>query len=224
MFAKADAPAIRWTDTPKPEAFDNAGRVLGLTPDADRAARLLAGLRVGHLEMRRAEDVQRISGEPALPASDPGVKRHMERIRAGKRLRPILVTVTPTGTRVVDGAHRLSAVVHLDEQAPVALIEATDLSNPSPKRETKMSKKSIIKKVQTEIETLAKEEKRLRRREEAMTDLQALRKRGDDLDHETRASIRKSGRELQASYLQEASPAAYEAWRAQRRRAGLTDF
>lgn len=56
--------------------------------------------------------------------------------------------------------------------------------------------------------------------EKALGEMQELRKR--DLDHVTRERVEKASRDLQAEYLAEASPPAFEAWRAAQERAGRT--
>lgn len=53
--------------------------------------------------------------------------------------------------------------------------------------------------------------------EKALSEMTALRKR--DLDPDTRERVANASRDLQETYLAEASPAAYERWRASRERA-----
>ncbi len=144
---KASKPTVRWHDLPRPASFKRAEHYLGLTRDADETARLVARLRTGKVEMRPAKDVLRATGMPPLPVTDPGVERQLLKIRAGARLRPILLAVSPNGTIVADGAHRLAATAHVDECAPVALVEATDgLSNTRTTKEATVAKRQKINK------------------------------------------------------------------------------
>lgn len=76
-------------------------------------------------------------------ASDPRVQREIERVRDGKRLRPVLAA----GDVIADGEHRLVAANHLDPTAAIAVIR-TARSNEK-RKGTPVSKQKIQKSIQS---------------------------------------------------------------------------
>ena len=131
---KASKPTIQWHDQPKPASFNRAERELDRlnVPDAKAAA---DELRHGDVKMVAAgELVRRMTGRELPAVDDDRVQREVQRIRDGRRLRPILVV----GDCVADGEHRLGAVHHLDDTAPVAVIAIR--SNTEKRKVDKVSK------------------------------------------------------------------------------------
>ena len=131
---KSDKPTIHWHDQPRPASFDRAERELDRLNVPDAKARV-DELRHGAVQMiPAAELVRRITGRQLPAVDDDRVQREIQRIRDGRRLRPILVA----GDCVVDGEHRLSAVHHLDHTARGCVIAIT--SNTDKGKVDKMSK------------------------------------------------------------------------------------
>jgi hypothetical protein len=87
-----------------------AKELAGLLRDATTAARF------------KAKDIIRASALPILPASSRHVRADVEKIKAGKRLSPILlVRPLAPGTPLIiaDGYHRVCAVYQRGEDVPV---------------------------------------------------------------------------------------------------------
>ena len=83
-------------------------------------------LRAGRVEMvPAAELVRRMSGRALPDVSAPRVQREIDRIRDGKRLRPVLAV----GDAIADGEHRLAAVAHVNPSAPVAVFDRGNTEN-----------------------------------------------------------------------------------------------
>ena len=121
VYRKADVPLVQSHDRPKADSFDRAERELQRL-DIPDATRSVDRLRAGQVEkIPAAELVRRMAGRALPDVSAPRVQREIDRIRDGKRLRPVLAA----GDTVADGEHRLCAVHHLDPTAPVAVIRTT---------------------------------------------------------------------------------------------------
>jgi hypothetical protein len=93
-----------------------------LYSDAE-AAKLLRALREAKTVEYPAKDLLRASDLPFLPRDDPHVDADLKRIHKGKPLAPILLIrgaksqgITLT---VADGYHRICAICHYDENAPI---------------------------------------------------------------------------------------------------------
>ena len=85
-----------------------------------------------------AELVRRMSGRALPDASAPRVQREIDRIRDGKRLRPVLAV----GDTIADGEHRLAAVHRVSPSASVAVVR---IAGNQTKGEDQMSKSKIQK-------------------------------------------------------------------------------
>jgi hypothetical protein len=87
-----------------------AKEIAGLLRDADTAARF------------KAKDIVRASGLPILPASNRHVRGDVAKIKAGKRLSPILLVrpLAPGSPLVIaDGYRRVCAAYLLGEDIPI---------------------------------------------------------------------------------------------------------
>ena len=66
---------------------------------------------------RRANDILRATSRGPLPLSDPGVLKDLQKVLAGQKLSPVLVTEGD----IADGYHRVSLAYALDPYADVPL-------------------------------------------------------------------------------------------------------
>lgn len=101
--------------------YGGAADYLSLKLNPKKAGKVIEKLQDAPVEVRRADDILRASGEHPLPADDPGVQKVMEQIQAGDPLDPILVVSWNWGADIADGYHRTSAVYHMN---PKALVRA----------------------------------------------------------------------------------------------------
>jgi hypothetical protein len=63
---------------------------------------------------RRANDILRATGLPALPLTDPGVKKDLLKLLSGEKLSPVLVFDRQPGADIADGYHRVSLAYNID--------------------------------------------------------------------------------------------------------------
>ena len=84
-------------------------------------ARLVKQLTAAKVRPYRAVDLFRASALKIYGVSDPPVESEREKIRAGRKLSPILLVRDASNTRLIiaDGYHRLCAVYSLDPNATV---------------------------------------------------------------------------------------------------------
>jgi hypothetical protein len=66
---------------------------------------------------RRANDILRATRRDALPLSDPGVLKDLQKVLAGQKLSPVLVA----DGDIADGYHRVSLAYALDPYAAIPL-------------------------------------------------------------------------------------------------------
>jgi hypothetical protein len=113
----------RWKDRPEEHDYPAAGAYLSLLMPPTEVDAVIAALRAAPREQRKAKDVLRASGLPALPADNRHVSKDLERIARGDPLSPVLLVrgdVTHGQSLLIaDGYHRVCACYHLDEDADV---------------------------------------------------------------------------------------------------------
>ena len=84
---------------------------------------LLRSLRAAPLIERQAKDLLRAAGLPVLDADERSVKEDLKKISKGKPLEPVLLVTGDMSKGipllVADGYHRICAIYHYDEDAPV---------------------------------------------------------------------------------------------------------
>jgi hypothetical protein len=108
-----------WQDEPAAHDYPAAESYLSLLVGRTGAARLVSALRAElTLERFAAKDILRAASLPLLPADDPEVAAHLEKVRRGKKLSPVLLAAGDP-LWVADGYHRICASYHLDERAQV---------------------------------------------------------------------------------------------------------
>ncbi len=112
----------QWLPDVAAHDYEAARNYLTLRLDEHRADVAIAALRAsGHVEQRRANDIIRACGLPALPREDPGVAKNLAKIKAGKKLSPVLLVSYGYGGDIADGYHRVSAAYLLDPYGLVPL-------------------------------------------------------------------------------------------------------
>jgi len=121
-----------WEEKPDDQDFPAAMDYLSLLMPAARAKSLVSRMRTTLLVRRKAKDLLRASRLPALPPDNFHVARDLKKVRAGKKLSPVLLVRGRIGTTdvpltVADGYHRICASWHLDEDAdiPCRIVDAT---------------------------------------------------------------------------------------------------
>jgi hypothetical protein len=115
---------VLWKKQPAGADYEAALNFLSLVFPATRAAGLVRGLRRRRTIERTAKDLLRASGLPLLPEEESHVSADLKRIEKRKPLSPILLVQgdldKAVALTVADGYHRVCAVCHFDEDAPVA--------------------------------------------------------------------------------------------------------
>jgi hypothetical protein len=108
---------LRWKKDVAQHDYAAASSYLSIRFGEKRAEEIAAELKKLPVITRRANDVLRAVGRMALPLSDPGVLKDLQKVLAGEKLSPILVARGD----VADGYHRLSLAYALDPYADVPL-------------------------------------------------------------------------------------------------------
>ena|SRR5579884_4416995 len=104
-----------------PEARDYpaAKSYLSLLVGRSEAAKLVKALRAEKtIKHYAVKDILRASGLSLLPSKDPEVASDLEKVRAGKKLSPVLL-VLGNPLWVADGYHRICVSYHLGEKAEI---------------------------------------------------------------------------------------------------------
>ena len=112
---------ILWLKDAEDEDYPAAESYLTLLYDERTAASCVKRLQKARPARFKAKDVFRASGLSLLGVSNSHVERDRKRIRARKRLSPLLL-VRPDDHRhvvIADGYHRLCAVYSFDEDAEI---------------------------------------------------------------------------------------------------------
>ena len=108
-----------WKDEPEAQDFPAAESYLSLLIGSAAAAKLVKAMRNGQtLQHFAAKDILRAAGLPLLGADDSEVAADLEKVKAGRKLSPVLL-VQGIPLWVADGYHRVCASYHLDEKIPV---------------------------------------------------------------------------------------------------------
>ncbi|MBW4033789.1 MAG: hypothetical protein HIU88_14200 [Acidobacteria bacterium] len=114
---------VRWSSAPEPHDYPAAQSYLGLLTDPDAAAQLVRLLSTQPITLHKAKDILRAARLPLLALDDPYVAGDLKRIRAGKKLSPVLLVrgdLNGAPLLIADGYHRVCASYHLSEDADVS--------------------------------------------------------------------------------------------------------
>jgi hypothetical protein len=115
---------VTWNKKPEQGDYAAALAYLSLVFPARQAASLVRALRGAPITRSTAKDLLRASGLSLLPPDEASVKDDLKKINKGKPLAPVLLVGGDASKAipmtVADGYHRICAVCHYDEFAPVA--------------------------------------------------------------------------------------------------------
>ena len=107
-----------WKKEPEDHDFPAALEYLSLLTSPVRAAQFVEALKRSETFTRKAKDLLRASGLPALPADNKYVAKDLKKIDDGEKLSPVLV-VRGQPLIIADGYHRICASYHLDENTEI---------------------------------------------------------------------------------------------------------
>lgn len=114
---------VKWLEAPERHDYRAAEEYLRLLMVPSEAKELAGLLRDADTAARfKAKDIVRASGLPILPPSNRHVRGDIEKIKAGRRLSPILlVRPLAVGSPLViaDGYHRACTLYHVGEDTPI---------------------------------------------------------------------------------------------------------
>ncbi len=112
-------PSIKWQREPEVHDYPAAQSYLLLLFKPKTVVRYIDELKAAAVTEFKAKDIFRASGLSLLGISNSHVERDRRKIRAGRRLSPLLLVRDKARGRVIiaDGYHRLCAVYHFDEDA-----------------------------------------------------------------------------------------------------------
>jgi hypothetical protein len=112
---------MAWLDDVVKHDYDAAYEYLSLKFDKKRAGDIVERMKKAKLTSRRANDILRATGLPALPLTDPGVQRDLLKLLSGEKLSPVLVCDQEAGADIADGYHRVSLAYNIDPFITVPL-------------------------------------------------------------------------------------------------------
>jgi hypothetical protein len=112
---------IAWLDDVAKHDYESAQAYLSLKFDEKRASEIVERMKKAKLTWRRANDILRATGLPALPLTDPGVQRDLLKLLSGEKLSPVLVCDQKAGADIADGYHRVSLAYNVDPFISVPL-------------------------------------------------------------------------------------------------------
>jgi len=108
---------LRWRKDVAKHDYAAAASYLSIRFGESRARELSDKLEKLQVITRRANDILRATRRDPLPLSDPGVLRDLQKVLAGEKLSPVLLTEGD----IADGYHRVSLAYALDPYADVPL-------------------------------------------------------------------------------------------------------
>jgi hypothetical protein len=113
---------IRWQASPEEHDYPAAFSYLRLIYNDRAAAGFVRRLRRARVTAFKAKDLFRASGLSLLGVSNAHVEKDRKKIRAGKKLSPLLLVRDAANGKVViaDGYHRMCSVYSFDEDAVIA--------------------------------------------------------------------------------------------------------
>ncbi|HTX80732.1 MAG TPA: hypothetical protein VME44_01025 [Streptosporangiaceae bacterium] len=112
---------MAWLDDVAKHDYDAAQEYLSLKFDKKRAGDIVERMKKAKVTSRRANDILRATGLPALPLTDPGVQRDLLKLLSGEKLSPVLVCDQEAGADIADGYHRVSLAYNIDPFITVPL-------------------------------------------------------------------------------------------------------
>lgn len=115
--------AVKWLDEPEKHDYGAAADYLTMVAEPDRVDKTLAALRDAKTVYRKAKDILRAARLDLLPKTNAHVKADLAKIKAGKKLSPILLVRPAAATsmrlEIADGYHRVCASYVTDENTDI---------------------------------------------------------------------------------------------------------
>jgi hypothetical protein len=112
-----------WMDVPEEHDYPAASDYLSLLLHPTEVEAAVAALHQAPLVRRKAKDLLRASGLPALPRENVQVARDLNKVARGAKLSPVLLLRGDAHTGqpllIADGYHRVCASWLLDENADI---------------------------------------------------------------------------------------------------------
>ncbi len=115
--------APRWKKAPESKDYAAAQSFLSLLYPGRAARKLVRAMRKAKTAEHVAKDLLRASNLPLLPRTEPHVAADLRQLRKGEALAPVLLVQGDLSSQrtlvIADGYHRICAICHYDEDAPV---------------------------------------------------------------------------------------------------------
>jgi hypothetical protein len=112
-----------WMKRPERRDCEAALGFLSLIYPVDDAQKLVRAMRKADPVEHIAKDLLRASGLPLLPRTERHVADDLKKLRSGEPLVPVLLVQGDLSRQralvIADGYHRVCAICHYDEDAPV---------------------------------------------------------------------------------------------------------
>lgn len=112
-----------WKKKPERKDYEAARSFLSLIYPGDGAQGLVHAMHKAKPVEHVAKDLLRASGLPLLPRTEAHVADDLKRLRRGEPLAPVLLVQGDLSRQralvIADGYHRVCAICHYDEDAPV---------------------------------------------------------------------------------------------------------
>jgi hypothetical protein len=120
-MATKKSKVIRWRKTVEDHDYPTAESYLKLLYGSKQVTTLVSELRRAPIVQFKAKDIFRASQLSLLGISNSHVEKDIKKIRASKRLSPLLLVRDASIGKVIiaDGYHRLCAVYQFDEDAMI---------------------------------------------------------------------------------------------------------
>ena len=116
------SPKVKWLAEPEPHDYKAAESYLSLLFVGNSPKQLrdvISQLQRANVVSFKAKDILRASGLPLLSIENHYVAKDRKRIRAGKKLSPLLLWRQPERLYIADGYHRICAVYSVDEDVDI---------------------------------------------------------------------------------------------------------
>jgi hypothetical protein len=112
-----------WKKKPEAKDYDAARSFLSLLYPEEDVSKLVRAMRKADTVEHVAKDLLRASGLPLLPRTEFHVKDDLKKLQSGEPLALVLLVRGDLSCQralvIADGYHRICAICHYDEDAPV---------------------------------------------------------------------------------------------------------
>lgn len=108
-----------WLDDPEEHDYPAAEEYLSLHFEPAVAKKTASNLKKAKTQVKKAKDILRASGLELLSPANVHVAHNMDKVKADKKLSPILLVRNYPHLIVADGYHRLCAIYYLSEDLDI---------------------------------------------------------------------------------------------------------